>query len=81
VRSSIRFERLKEGIQDAEKIRILRKKLQRAGTVEAGEKLKILNQTLDEFNIIKRPEDLNALFRRGKNSLEELSRQENKKGR
>ena len=73
-RSSIRFERLIEGIQDAEKIRILRSELKKAGTEEAQEKLIILNRTLDEFNILKRPENLNGLIRKGKNRLEELSR-------
>jgi hypothetical protein len=33
-RSSIRFERLVEGIQDAEKIRILREELEKAGTAQ-----------------------------------------------
>jgi hypothetical protein len=73
-RSSIRFERLIEGIQDAERIRILRNELQKAGTLEARDKLKLLNQTLDEFNILKRPENLKALVRKGKDRLEELSR-------
>jgi len=68
-RSSIRFERLREGIQDAEKIRILRENLQN----EPG-KLKQLEEILRRFNIIERPEDLNNLMRDGKELLENLSR-------
>ncbi|WP_286834056.1 DUF4091 domain-containing protein, partial [Proteiniphilum sp. UBA5280] len=68
-RSSIRFERLREGIQDAEKIRILRKNLQ-----NEPEKLKQLEEMLRRFNIIERPEDLNNLMRDGKELLENLSR-------
>ncbi|MDD2246169.1 MAG: DUF4091 domain-containing protein [Proteiniphilum sp.] len=68
-RSSIRFERLREGIQDAEKIRILRKNLQ-----NEPEKLKQLEGMLRRFNIIERPEDLNNLMRDGKELLGNLSR-------
>lgn len=65
--SSIRMERLVEGIQDAEKIRILRK-----GVAESGEaaKLKKLNQTVAGFM----PEKLNRqnasqMVRNGRNLL------------
>ncbi|MFA7141060.1 MAG: glycoside hydrolase domain-containing protein [Proteiniphilum sp.] len=68
-RSSIRFERLREGIQDAEKIRILRKKLQ-----NEPEKIKRLEEMLQRLNILEKPEDLNSLMREGKELLEKLSR-------
>ena len=51
--SSIRMERLVEGIQDAEKIRILRKEFAENGEVA---KLKKLNQTVSGFM----PEKLNG---------------------
>ncbi len=68
-RSSIRFERLREGIQDAEKIRILREKLQ-----NEPEKLAQLNQMVSRFNILQKPADLEGLMQEGKKLLEELSR-------
>lgn len=73
-RSSIRFERLLEGIQDAEKIRILRTELAREGTSASREKLRQLNETVSLFNITKKPGDLEGLMARGKKILEELSR-------
>ena len=73
-RSSIRFERLIEGIQDAEKIRILRTELEAAGTPEALRKLELLESTLARFNIRERPDDTEGLLSEGKRILEELSR-------
>jgi hypothetical protein len=73
-RSSIRFERLVEGIQDAEKLRILRAEFEAAGTAEANRKLELLNATLAQFNSRQRPEDLDALINYGKSVLGELSR-------
>lgn len=73
-RSSIRFERLIEGIQDAEKIRILREELEAAGTPEARQKLELLESTLARFNIRERPADTEGLLNQGKRVLEELSR-------
>jgi len=73
-RSSIRFERLIEGIQDAEKIRILKNEFKEAKTQEALEKLKRLNQILNEFNMVKRPDDLEGMINKGKKVLENLSR-------
>ena len=49
LRSSIRFERLREGIAHYEKIRILRKTFQKAGTPKAGNALKQLNEMLTTF--------------------------------
>ena len=65
--SSIRMERLVEGIQDAEKIRILRKEFAENGEVA---KLKKLNQTVSGFM----PEKLNGqnasqMVRNGRNLL------------
>lgn len=68
-RSSIRFERLREGIQDAEKIRILREQLQ-----DDPEKLILLEEMLVRFNILEKPDDLEQLMQDGKTLLEQLSR-------
>lgn len=71
-RSSIRFERAKEGIQDAEKIRILREQLTAASETE---KLNTLEEAVARFNI-KRPSGMTCaeLVNQGKKVLEELSR-------
>jgi hypothetical protein len=73
-RRSIRFERLVEGIQDAEKIRILRADFESAGTEEAARKLELLNRTVARFNIREAPEDTGALVNQGKKVLADLSR-------
>ena len=73
-RSSIRFERLLEGIQDAEKIRILRAELQNDSAAGAREKLNLLNQTLGAFNITQKPDGLEDLMLKGKRVLVELSK-------
>jgi len=73
-RSSIRFERLVEGIQDAEKIRILREVFEKSETDDAKEKLELLNQTVAQFNLLSKPEDTEVLVNHGKKILEELSR-------
>jgi len=72
-RSSIRFERLREGIQDAEKIRILREEFLESPSPEAKEKLNLLNQTVDLFNITVKPGNLEELMRKGKEVLRRLS--------
>ena len=71
-RSSIRFERIKEGIQDAEKIRILREQFTAASDTE---KLKALEEAVARFNI-KQPSEMPCaeLVSYGKDILEELSR-------
>ena len=73
-RSSIRFERLREGIQDAEKIKILKEELQNDPSPEAKEKLDLLNQTVDLFNSTEKPGNLEELMKKGKQVLIELSR-------
>jgi len=50
-KSSIRFEKLREGIQDFEKLHILVEKLKNSGTPEAKERLNQLNNFLSEFEI------------------------------
>lgn len=72
-RSSIRFERLREGIQDAEKIRILRDKLQNVSSEDAKKRLNELNSMLSKFNITLRPDNLEKLMHEGKTLLELLS--------
>lgn len=63
-RSSIRFERLKEGVQDFEKIKIIKNQLQKENTPEASEKLAKLNAALSKLATTERTttwnEDLNA---------------------
>ena len=71
-RSSIRFERLKEGIQDAEKIWILKAKFESEGNQE---KLEILNNTLAAFAAPGIPEiPTGVMINRAKKILEALSR-------
>ncbi len=73
-RSSIRYERQVEGIQDAEKIRILRTAFENEDTETSRVKLMLLNEMLSRFNQIGRPENAEALMQQGKKLLEELSR-------
>jgi len=51
-RSSIRFERLMEGIQDFEKIKIIRSRLAKSGTTATQEKLANFNNILNGFATI-----------------------------
>ena len=70
-RSSIRFERLREGIQDAEKIRILREQLM----LSSPEQLSILNEAVEKFNIHAMPSiPCSEMLQEGKKILEELSK-------
>lgn len=73
-RSSIRFERLIEGIQDAEKIRILRENLQRDSSPEASEKLQQLNEMVSRFNVAGQPDNWEEMLNEGKKLLETLSK-------
>lgn len=73
-RSSIRFERLIEGIQDAEKIRILRKELKDTNTVESLEKLVELNNEIAKFNTINPAEPCGEMVSKGKLLIERVSR-------
>jgi hypothetical protein len=55
-RSSIRFERLREGIQDFEKIRILREQYRLSSAGNAALKLAQLNEAISTFNRMDAPE-------------------------
>lgn len=71
-RSSIRAERLREGVQDAEKIRILREKFEAEGDTYS---LELLNAGLEKFDIREKPEETTAVVvNGGKLLLNELSR-------
>lgn len=73
-RSSIRYERLREGIQDAEKIAILREKLQNEKSADAAEQLTRLNRKVAQFNLIQNPGNAAEMLRSGKELLYELSK-------
>ncbi|MFD0762082.1 glycoside hydrolase domain-containing protein [Lutibacter aestuarii] len=70
-RSSIRFETLREGIEDAEKIRILRQYLSENNKIE---ELKELNKMVEKFNITTKPPHLDHLILEGKSTLTRLSK-------
>ncbi|MBB4034926.1 hypothetical protein GGR21_000813 [Dysgonomonas hofstadii] len=67
-RSSMRFERLVEGIQDAEKIRILRNEFK-----DNPEKLKTLDDEVAKFNTITPGDSYVDMINRAKNVLNKLS--------
>lgn len=74
-RSSIRFERLREGIQDYEKIRILRETFEKEGTEKAKQKLKRLNEMLKGITLKNISADnASIIVNKGKGILNELSR-------
>jgi hypothetical protein len=73
-RSSIRFERLREGIQDAEKIRILREHLSLSPDAEAPAKLAKLNETVAIFSHAEWMENYTGILNNAKKVVEELSR-------
>jgi len=76
-RSSIRFERLREGIQDFEKIRILRQKLKSDDSPEAKENLDRLEEHLKKYEISVL-EDVPAeeMLLEGKRIINLISKQE-----
>lgn len=67
-RSSIRFERLREGIQDAEKIRILRDKFSNDAKTLAQ-----LNEMVARFNINENPGNIEVMLKEGKDLLNQLA--------
>ncbi len=69
-RSSIRFEKLREGIQDAEKIRILREELKANNMLD---ELDYLNDVVAKFNITKKPDDLEEMLLDAKHTLNVLT--------
>lgn len=70
-RSSIRFETLREGIQDAEKIRILREDFTKRNMTK---ELNLLNTTVAKFNITTKPDNLEVLLRNAKYTLNSLAK-------
>ena len=72
-RSSIRFERLVEGIQDAEKISILKKEFAATGTPEAASRLEQLETLLSGFATITPEAGWPDRLSRAKRKLNELS--------
>lgn len=70
-RSSIRFERLMEGIQDAEKIRIVRAELEQDNSPQGKESLAEFNQMLEQFNVVVDPGNIEEILAKGKAFLNE----------
>lgn len=75
-RSSIRFERLREGIQDVEKIRIIQNELAVSKKTEDSEKLKRLTSVLSAFSSTnaRNAEECIYIVNAGKEVLNEVSR-------
>ena len=73
-RSSIRFETLRDGIEDAEKIRILREEL---NAKNMHDELDHLNEVVAQFNITEKPKDLEGMIRNGKHVLNALAKKAN----
>lgn len=71
-RSSIRFERLVEGIQDSEKIRVLRKKYNEEGTPEALAKLAELEEVIAGFETLEPSSDWQEQLLQAKQILNKL---------
>jgi hypothetical protein len=72
-RSSIRFERLIEGIRDAEKIRLLRREWTAAQSSEAKNKLQRLNREIETFNTVTPHCPVSEMINRARKLLNELS--------
>ena len=73
-RSSIRFERLRDGIQDYEKINIVREKLSKAGNPESKQRLDKLNRLLETYSYQKANEGgCTELVNKSKTLLEHIS--------
>jgi hypothetical protein len=74
-KSSIRFERMREGIQDYEKIRILREAFEKEGSEASKQKLNRLNEMLKAFTLSNVTADkASLLVNKGKEVLNALSR-------
>jgi hypothetical protein len=65
-RSSIRFERLIEGIQDFEKLSLIINELERQKTPESEKKLKSLFTTLEKFKTSEKPDNLESMIEEAK---------------
>ena len=70
-RSSIRFEMLRDGIEDAEKISILRAKFIKENNQD---KLNKLNTLVGSFDKITQPQNLNNMVEGAQNTFNELSK-------
>ncbi|MET0945833.1 MAG: glycoside hydrolase domain-containing protein, partial [Flavobacterium sp.] len=70
-RSSIRFETLREGIQDAEKIRILREDFK---DKKFAEKLNFLNEIVNKFYVVQKPQDIEGMLEQAKSELNTLAK-------
>jgi len=70
-RSSIRFEILRDGIEDAEKISILRAKFIKENNQD---KLNKLNTLVGSFDKITQPQNLNNMVEGAQNTFNELSK-------
>ena len=68
-RSSIRFERLVEGVQDAEKIRVLRKQYSDENSAESLVKLNELEETIKYFDTLEPSDDWNDKLNEAKQLL------------
>ncbi len=74
-RSSIRFERLREGIQDYEKIRIVKEKLTNLKSNEATQVLSELNTLLSKYSYeAAQTESITEIVNESKQLLEKISR-------
>lgn len=73
-RSSIRFERLIEGIQDVEKIKVLQKRLANSPDEHAATLLEKLNTTLSLFSTVDPSEDYIHLIHKGKTVINDITR-------
>lgn len=72
-RSSIRYERLLEGLQDVEKIRILKEELSAENTTKSRESLFLLNNELQRFNTLNPDKDPGQMLQEAKKMLHSLS--------
>ena len=76
-RTSIRFERLREGIQDFEKIGIIHERLKAKETQESTEYLQMLEEHLKKYEISELENtSAAAMLQEGKHLLEEISKAE-----
>lgn len=72
-KSSIRFEKLREGIQDYEKLRIITEELIDNNSIEAKEQLKEINSYLKEFTVTALDSlEAETMVRKGKMFLNSL---------
>lgn len=72
-RSSIRFEKLIEGIQDIEKVKILRRALSKSTKETAKETLKRLNDAVATFGTIKPEKDYTLMLEEAKEVINEAT--------